>query len=58
MKKILSIQVINLLLFILILFNRKFHFFEADMEKAIHTGILVTILISIGKIINELRNNE
>lgn len=58
MKKILFIQLITLLLLVLIIFNQKFHFFEIDIEKAIQTGVLVCILISIGKIINKLRNNE
>lgn len=58
MKKILYLQIIEFLLFIIIILNYKHRFLNNEYDVMLNSSMLVCIFISIGKIINELRNNE
>lgn len=58
MKKILYLQIIEFLLFIIIIINYKHRFLNNEYDIMFISAMLVCMFISIGKIINELRNND
>ena len=58
MKRILYLQIIILLLFVLIILNQKHYYFNSDCDTPLVSGMLVCIFISIGKIIKFYKNEN
>ena len=57
-KKLLSLQIIELLLFVIIVVNQKRHYLDNDLEIAIRSAILVCFFMSIALLIRMLRNRK
>ena len=58
MKKLIPLQIIILIFFVLIMVNPKINLFDAEILKAIQTGILVGLLISLGRMIKIYKNED
>ena len=58
MKKILYLQITILLLFVLIVLTQKHHYFSSDYDTPLVSGMLVCIIISIGRMIKLYKNED
>lgn len=57
MKNILYLQIIEFILFTLIVLNYKYHYFRNDFNIVVISSMFVCIFISIEKIIRILRKS-
>ena len=55
-KKLLSLQIIELLLFVILVVNQKRHYLNNDFDIAIRLAILVCFFMSIALLVKMLRN--